>query len=194
MECVQGFLRSACNDGHETLARVLLDKGADVNYITTNTQVCFPPLSPFLSLSSFLSLIHLIHIIPQLPTALHVAVSNTRDRILPILLPQASSATIQVRHLSLVSPPLLLLPFSLKIIVFILCIFLSFFISGSTSICHSVQKSTSKYYSHFATGFNPLLPFLPPFLTLFNIFYVIIYSLYLLSFPFSGWFYNRDFR
>jgi hypothetical protein len=32
----------------------------------------------------------------QLPTALHVAVSSTRERILPILLPQASSATIQV--------------------------------------------------------------------------------------------------
>eukprot|EP00026_Physarum_polycephalum_P000331 Phypoly_transcript_00331.p2 GENE.Phypoly_transcript_00331~~Phypoly_transcript_00331.p2 ORF type:complete len:553 (+),score=154.02 Phypoly_transcript_00331:133-1791(+) len=65
---LNGFLRNACNDGHETLTRVLLDKGADVNYITTNTQ---------------------------LPTALHVAVSNTREHILPILLPQASSATIQ---------------------------------------------------------------------------------------------------
>jgi hypothetical protein len=65
---LNGFLRSACVDGHETLTRILLDKGADVNYITTNTQ---------------------------LPTALHVAVSNTRERILPILLPQASSATIQ---------------------------------------------------------------------------------------------------
>lgn len=65
---LNGFLRNACHDGHETLIRILLDKGADVNYITPTAE---------------------------LPTVLHVAVSNTKDKILPILLSQASDETIE---------------------------------------------------------------------------------------------------
>jgi len=65
---LNGFLRSACQDGHETLTRVLLDKGADVNYVAPTAFA---------------------------PTALHVAILQGKDKIVPILLPQANEATVQ---------------------------------------------------------------------------------------------------
>jgi len=65
---LNGFLRNACHDGHETLTRVLLEKGADVNYVSPTAS---------------------------LPTALHVAVIQGRDKIVPVLIPHANETTIQ---------------------------------------------------------------------------------------------------
>jgi len=65
---LNGFLRTACQDGHETLTRVLLEKGADVNYVSPAARA---------------------------PTALHVAILHSRDKVVPLLLPQANEATIQ---------------------------------------------------------------------------------------------------